>query len=157
MPVSPVAPVTVVVVNFNGGEHLLRCLACLAEQEAVPERIVLIDNGSTDGSAAAAREWAARDGRLAARLEQIDSIVNLGFAAANNRAVEKSTTEFVALLNPDAFPDPGWLAALLAAARQYPQAASFGSWQRLEGHPGILDGVGDVYHMSGVAWRDGHD
>ena len=88
MSISPSAPVTVIIVNFNGGEHLLRCLCCLADQETPPERIVLIDNCSTDGSAAAAREWVARDGRLTARLEQIDSAVNSGFAAANNRAVE---------------------------------------------------------------------
>ena len=157
MPISPSAPVTVIIVNFNGGEHLLRCLACLADQETPPERIVLIDNCSTDGSAAAAREWVARDGRLTARLEQIDSTVNSGFAAANNRAVEACTTEFVALLNPDAFPDRGWLTALVAAARQHPEAASFGSSQRLDGRPGLLDGVGDVYHISGVAWRDGHE
>lgn len=157
MPACPPAPVTVIIVNFNGGEHLLRCLSCLAEQDTQPERIVLIDNCSTDGSAAAAREWVSRDGRLAARLELVDSPVNAGFAAANNRAVEGCTTEFVALLNPDAFPDPGWLTALVAAARQHPEAAAFGSWQRLEGQDGLLDGVGDVYHMSGVAWRDGHE
>jgi len=157
MSASPSAPVTVIIVNFNGGEHLVRCLSCLADQDTPPERIVLVDNRSTDGSAAAAREWVARDGRLAARLEQIDSAVNAGFAAANNRAVEDSATEFVALLNPDAFPDRGWLTALLAAARQHPEAASFGSWQRLDGRSGLLDGVGDVYHISGVAWRDGHE
>ena len=150
------APVTVIIVNFNGGEHLRRCLSCLAEQDTPPERVVLIDNCSTDGSAVAAREWVARDGRLAARFEQIDSATNAGFAAANNRAVEGCATEFVALLNPDAFPDRGWLTALVAAARKHPEAASFGSWQRLDGQPGLLDGVGDVYHISGVAWRDGH-
>jgi len=148
--------VTVIIVNLNGGDHLLRCLSCLAEQDTPPERIVLIDNCSTDGSAASAREWVARDGRLAGRLEEVDSATNTGFAAANNRGVESCTTEFVALLNPDAFPDRGWLTALVAAARKHPEAASFGSWQRLEGRPGLLDGVGDVYHISGVAWRDGH-
>jgi GT2 family glycosyltransferase len=157
MSASHPAPVTVIIVNHNGGDHLLRCLSCLADQETQAERIVLIDNCSSDGSAAAARAWVAQDGRLAARFEQIDSAVNAGFAAANNSAIEACTTEFVALLNPDAFPDRGWLTALLAAARQYPEAASFGSWQRLDGHPGLLDGVGDVYHISGFAWRDGHE
>lgn len=157
MSASPSAPVTVIIVNFNAGERLLRCLSCLAEQDTPPERIVLIDNCSTDGSAVAAREWVTRDGRLVTRLEQIDSSVNIGFAAANNRAVANCTTEFVALLNPDAFPDRCWLTKLLAAARRYPEAASFGSWQRLDGRPGLLDGVGDVYHISGVAWRDGHE
>jgi GT2 family glycosyltransferase len=47
--------VTVIIVNFNGGEYLLQCLSCLAEQDTPPEQIVLINNCSTDGSAAAAR------------------------------------------------------------------------------------------------------
>ena len=113
-------------------------------------------NGSTDGSMVAARELVDRDARLAGRTEFVEVEENLGFAAANNRAVAACTTEFIALLNPDAFPDPGWLGALVEAARRYPEAAAFGSRQRLEGRPGLLDGVGDVYHMSGAAWRDGH-
>jgi len=156
MPVSSPPSVTVIVVNRNAGAHLLRCLACLAEQETLPERIVLFDCASSDGSAAAAREWVARDGRLTARFEQVDAPVNLGFAAANNRVLATCTTEFVALLNPDAFPERGWLTALLAAASRHPEAAAFGSLMWSDGRPGLLDGVGDVYHMSGVAWRDGH-
>jgi GT2 family glycosyltransferase len=156
MPVSSTLPVTVVIVNFNGGHHLPRCLSCLAEQTMPPERIVLADNGSTDRSFPAACELVARDARLTMLVDLIESPGNLGFAAANNRAVEACTTEFVALLNPDAFPDRGWLAALVAAARQHPEAAAVGSRQRLDGQSDLLDGVGDVYHMSGVAWRDGH-
>ncbi len=156
MSVSSTLPVTIVIVNFNGGDHLLRCLDHLAEQTIPPERIVLVDNGSTDRSFPDACELVARDARLTGLVELIESTGNLGFAAANNRAVEGCRTEFVALLNPDAFPDRGWLAALVAAARQYPEAAAFGSRQRLFGQPDLLDGVGDVYHMSGVAWRDGH-
>ena len=55
--VSPAetARVTVVIVNFNGGSHVLRCLDSLAAQTALPERIVLVDNASSDESLAAAR------------------------------------------------------------------------------------------------------
>ena len=82
---------------------------------------------------------------------------NLGFAAANNRAVARlPDCELVALLNPDAFPDPGWLAALLAAAAAHPEAASFASRLMLEGEPDVLDGAGDVCHVSGLVWRHGH-
>jgi GT2 family glycosyltransferase len=150
------APVTVVIVNFNGGEHLSRCLACLDAQTVVPERVIVVDNGSTDGSVEAARAWVAERKGLAERTK-FDAVgMNLGFAAACNRAIAQSSTEFIALLNPDAFPEPGWLAALLAAAKAHPGSAAFGSRQMMAGRPGILDGIGDCWHLTGLSWREGH-
>lgn len=148
--------VAVVIVNHDAGAFLARSLACLAEQTILPARIVVFDNASSDGSLAVARDLVARDARLAPRTVFEESGVNLGFASANNRAVETCDTEFVALLNPDAFPEPGWLAALLEAARRYPAAAAFGSRQLLAESPALLDGVGDVYHVTGLSWRAGH-
>jgi len=150
------ASVAVIIVNHDGGRHLPRCLGCLAEQSLLPDRIVVVDNASRDGSFGAARRAAAADGRLADRVLFHEVGRNIGFAAANNLAVGMCDEEFVALVNPDAFPAPGWLAALVAAARRHPEAASFGSRQWLDGRPGVLDGVGDVYHVSGLSWRDGH-
>lgn len=150
------APVSVIVVNWNGGDDLLRCLSSLAAQTLLPERIVVIDNGSTDGSADAAARMADADERLAPRILFHRAARNLGFAAANNLAVSLCDTEFVALLNPDAFPEPGWLEALLDAARRHTAAAAFGSLQLLDGTSGLVDGIGDVYHVSGLSWREGH-
>ncbi len=144
------------VVNFNGGEHLSRCLACLAAQTVAPERVIVVDNGSTDGSVEAVRAWVAERKGLAARTI-FDAVgTNIGFAAACNRAIARSETEFIALLNPDAFPEPGWLAALITAARAYPGCAAFGSRQMMAGSPGVLDGIGDRWHLTGLSWRDGH-
>ena len=82
---------------------------------------------------------------------------NLGFAAASNLAVrEAEDSNWVALLNPDAFPDPTWLAALMQAAQAKPQCASFGSRLLCATATDRLDGTGDVYHVSGLAWRRGH-
>jgi GT2 family glycosyltransferase len=87
----------------------------------------------------------------------VASETNLGYAAANNRAVALlEGCDLVALLNPDAFPEPRWLAALIAAAGNHPEAASFASRQMLDGQPGRLDGAGDVLHVSGLVWRHGH-
>lgn len=154
-PADPL-PVTVVVVNHDGGRHVLRCLECLAALDPPPERVVVIDNASGDGSAAAAREAIAAAPRLAGRTSFHDAGANLGFASANNLAVSMCATEFVALLNPDAFPAADWLGRLVAAARRHPGAAAFGSRQMLADHPDRLDGVGDVYHISGLSWREGH-
>jgi len=156
MSVFETASVSVIIVNWNGGALLSRCLSCVAAQQVLPERIVVIDNGSTDGSIAAARQMAEEDGRLAPRILFDLAGENLGFAAANNRGVALCDTDFIALLNADAFPEPGWLAALLDSAHEHPAVAAFGSRQVMDGSPDLLDGVGDVYHVSGLSWREGH-
>ena len=150
--------VTVIVVNFNGGDTLLRCMRCLAAQTRLPERIDMIDNGSSDGSverleaALAGADLAPIAGRVA-----IDRVGrNIGFAAANNRGLARCATPLVALLNADAFAEPEWLERLCAAAGEHAGAASFGSRQMLEGQAGVIDGLGDVYHISGLPWRARH-
>jgi len=151
-----IAPVTVVIVSFHAGQTLPRCLACLAEQTALPERLVVIDNASDDGSLEQACEVIAQLPALAGRTTIDEAGKNVGFAAASNRGIAAAETEFVALLNPDAFPEPGWLAALLAAAAAHPEYAAFGSRQMRAGRSGILDGIGDRWHFSGLSWREGH-
>jgi len=148
--------VTVVIVNFNGGEHLLRCLAGLAAQTVPPRAIVLIDNASSDRSLAGAHAAVTADPRLAERTT-IESLPdNLGFAAAANRGLAQADTAFVALLNPDAVPAPDWLEKLLESVGRHPQVAAFGSRQMRCGDTNVLDGVGDSYHVSGLVWRAGH-
>lgn len=124
------------------------CLAHLLRQSLPPAEVLVMDNASADDSAEHAAQLAGVTVRKLG--------ANLGFAAANNRAIFDCASEFVALLNPDAFAEPDWLERLVAAAWQYPEAAAFGSRQMLHGAPGILDGIGDVYHISGLPWRHGH-
>lgn len=140
--------VTVLIVNWNGGALLTRCLEHLGKQTVQPERILLIDNASSDNSAAMAEAFGEV---VVHRLN-----TNLGFAAGNNYALSECKTEFAALLNPDAFPEPDWLERLLAAAKIHPDAAAFGSRLLRHGNPEFLDGIGDNYHMSGLVWRDRH-
>lgn len=140
--------VTVVIVNWNGGALLQQCLRHLLRQSVRPARILLMDNASDDGSSARAERL---PGITVRRLG-----ANLGFAAANNRALAECDTEFVALLNPDALPAPDWLACLLDAASRHPEVVAFGSRQVAFGRPAVLDGIGDVYHLSGLVWRHGH-
>ena len=82
--------------------------------------------------------------------------VNRGFACGNNIAIEKLVdVDWIALLNPDAIAYPDWLENLLASARQHPTVVSFGS-KMLRPGSDVLDGTGDVYHVSGLAWRRDH-
>ncbi|MFV8835694.1 glycosyltransferase family 2 protein [Aquisalimonas sp. APHAB1-3] len=142
------APVTVIIVNWNSGPLLKECLTNLARQTVSPSRIIVVDNASTDGSA---DDLNGPDNITVQHAES-----NLGFAAGNNRAMEQCSTEFVALVNPDAFPEREWLEELLRAAQANPEAAAFASRMIQKEQPERLDGVGDAYHVTGVFWRIGH-
>lgn len=107
-----------------------------------------MDNGSSDGSAAKV------DGLPGVTVNYLG--INLGFATANNRALVLCDTEFVVLLNPDAFAEPEWLERLLGAAVKYPDVAAFGSLQLIYGSEYLIDGTGDCYHFSGLVWRNRH-
>ena len=142
--------VAVLIVNWNSRDLLRECLRSLSAQTRRPDRVVLVDNNSTDDSLRQARDWLT--GVEVIRLQE-----NVGFARANNiAAAAAGGVDALALLNPDAFPDPGWLAALLAAAERQPEAGSFASRLVLDAQPDFLDGAGDSYHSSGRAWRNGH-
>ena len=136
--------VTVIVVNWNSGSMLEHCLQLLGKQSVLPDRILVIDNASTDGSAEVAVQLGA---------ELIQQHENIGFAAANNLALSMVDSKFVALLNPDAFPDFRWLENLLDAAKKYPDFAVFASRQLCVESPDVLDGAGDDYHISGMPGR----
>lgn len=143
------ATVAVIVVNWNAGEHLARCLASIYAQTMRPKRVVLVDNASSDGSA---------DG-VETRFPGIEIVrlgYNAGFAVANNIAAKMAADcQWLALLNPDAFAEPDWLEQLVKAAMDNPGYSFFGSRTLNAGDPRLLDGAGDVYHASGLVWRRG--
>jgi GT2 family glycosyltransferase len=142
--------VAAVVVNLNSGKLLERCLRSLANQALKPARTIVVDNGSSDGSADGVEE--RFPGVEVLRLDE-----NTGFARANNLAIDRAEgCEWVALVNPDAFPEPSWLEKLVEAAAAQPEYTFFAS-RLVDGVNGAtLDGTGDLYHVSGWAWQRGH-
>jgi N-acetylglucosaminyl-diphospho-decaprenol L-rhamnosyltransferase len=103
MPFSTV-PKASVVVSWNSKAYLPRCLLALAAQSYPDSEVVIVDNASSDG---ALDGLAASYPSLNLRIERLDS--SRGFAAANNVAASLAHGRWLALLNPDAFPDPDWL------------------------------------------------
>jgi N-acetylglucosaminyl-diphospho-decaprenol L-rhamnosyltransferase len=145
---APVATarVTIAIVSYNSGATLPRCLAALAAQNEQNFRVILIDNASRERPAALIQG-------LPFPVDYREMKENLGFAGGMNVALDACETPFLAALNPDAFPEPTWLATLLRAADRYPHVAAFGSLQLAADEPGRIDGFGDHYLICGQAWR----
>jgi hypothetical protein len=118
---SQMAGARIVIVNFNAGDNLRRCIAALSAQTKTDFEVRIVDNASTDGSL----RYVPDDDRFLV----IHAGRNVGFAAGCNLGASDCAAPFVVFLNPDAFPEPGWLEALLRAAKNYPDAAMFGSLQ----------------------------
>ena len=139
--------ISVIIVNYNAGPRLKDCIRHLEAQTYRNFETIVIDNGSTDGSADFLR--GAQNVRL------IEANENLGFAAGNNRAAEHAQGEWLALLNPDAYAAPSWLNELVKASERYRGVEAFGSTQIDANNKDKLDGAGDVFHALGVVYR-GH-
>jgi GT2 family glycosyltransferase/ADP-heptose:LPS heptosyltransferase len=143
---QPPSPrVAIIIVTWNGREHLRRCLDALADQTFRDFITVVVDNASTDATAAMVRA-AYPDVVL------IESSDNLGFAAANNVGIRATTTPFVVTLNNDTRPDPDWLDALVRMADADPALGSVASRMVSARNPAMIDSCGIALDAAGIAW-----
>ena len=126
------------------------CLASLRAQSQ-PCRVIVVDNGSTDGSQALVRTEFPETAL-------IENGRNLGFGEGNNvgmRAAMDDGARYVALLNQDARADARWIEALVATAEADPAIGAVGSRMLFESHPGLLNSTGVLLNLSGCAWDRG--
>lgn len=140
--------VSVVIVTWNSGANLSHCLSRLGTQTFKNFEVIIVDNGSTDGSV---NSLEGQYPDLNIKIRNLGN--NLGFAAANNIGAHLAHGKWLALLNTDAFPESTWLEELLSASKNYDNYTSFSSRQIQANNPAFLDGAGDAYHTSGLAWR----
>lgn len=141
--------VSVALLSWNGRRHLETCLAALAAQDdpGVDWEVLVLDNGSTDGTA----DWMRREILpRSPRVRLIESPVNLGFCAGNNRLVAEAAGDAVAFLNNDTRPEPRWLAGLVEALVAAPPDVAAVSGK-------IVDWEGERLDFGrGVMTFDGH-
>jgi GT2 family glycosyltransferase len=127
--------VSVIIVNWNGLAHLPACLDSLALQTFRDFEVVLVDNGSVDGSAALVRE----------RYPWVKLVLlgeNTGFASGNNHGLENSAGEFLVTLNNDTRVAPDWLEKLIEVADEYPWAGMVGCRICSFFDPDLIDSIG---------------
>ena len=139
--------ISVAVINWNRRDYLRACLESLTRQRHADFEVIVVDNGSRDGSLEMLRaEFASRPDF---RLIVIANTVNHGFCAANNQAFAAACGSFVALLNNDAEAGPDFLAALRGAFDQAPDIGMAAAKVLVYEDPRRIDKVGHLIYPDG--------
>lgn len=113
--------ISIIIINWNTRQILSECLHSVrATCQGLDYKVIVVDNASTDGSIAMLREDFPE-------VQVIQNQTNVGFARANNQAMQASTGEYLLLLNSDACLLPGALAQLLGLGQTVPDAGIMGA------------------------------
>jgi GT2 family glycosyltransferase len=139
---TPPPRVSVAIPTWNGKHHLELCLPSLRAQTYRDFEIVVIDNGSTDGTVA----WLRKE---YPEVKIVALPNNLGVTAAFNIAVRENRSEFLVLLNNDTEAEPTWLEELVRVADKYPAAGSVASKMKVWDDRTLIHTAGDFYTVSG--------
>jgi hypothetical protein len=141
---------SVVIVNWNSREDLRNCLLSLRSQTHRELEIIVVDNGSADGSP----DLVEREFSEVVLLRETE---NLGFAEGCNRGIAKSRGEWIALLNNDACAEPDWAAALARAIETAPgECGMLQSLLLYQDRPTVINSTGiELTYSGGGRDRDG--
>jgi GT2 family glycosyltransferase len=104
----------VVIVNYNSGSYLARCIPSLLGQSSERVEIIVVDNASTDASLAILQTYP--------EVRLIRNCANRGFAAAQNQGIRASSGSYVMALNFDIELDPLFISSLVSALESHPEA-----------------------------------
>jgi GT2 family glycosyltransferase len=138
--------VSIVIPNWNGSALLAKLLAELQRQSYPIHRVIVVDNGSTDGSTRVA---------TSAGVSLIELGVNTGFAHAVNCGIRNAEAEWIAILNNDVSLDPDWLTHMMG--KLVGSDAWFATGKLLDArHRDRIDGSFDAICRGACAWRCGH-
>ncbi len=140
--------VSVIIPHWNGRHHLDDCLNALRRQTYADHEVILVDNGSTDGSQTYVRERFPE-----VRLVEMGH--NSGFTGAGNAGYAASRGEFVCLLNNDTEADANWLAAIVEVFDRRPRVGIVASKMLLFDQRDHFHTAGDFYRVDGIPGNRG--
>jgi len=121
-------PVSVIIVNFNGGELLARSVSKVFASD-IPVKVIVVDNASADNSIQLLEHEFGNDPRLTI----IRNSSNLGFSSANNIAIRQAEGNFILFLNPDCLIKPDTISHLLQTFRDNDQTGMLGCRKKVAG------------------------
>jgi len=149
--------VSIVILNYNAGTLLLRCLKSVFESTYPNFEVVLVDNASTDGSI----ECAEREFSCRKNLRIIKNPRNMGFAEGNNIGFKATRGDFVVFLNPDTRVEPSWLNEMVSVLESDPSLGAcqckillMDDPQRIDSIGGYLDFFGFPYSINSYNEKD---
>jgi GT2 family glycosyltransferase len=145
---APLA-VSIIILNYEGRAWLQQCLSAAVAELASDCELIVVDNGSTDGSVEFVQ-------RAFPSVRIVPLARNTGFAAGNNTGAEAARGRYLAFLNNDAAPQAGWLSALRQALDRDPEVALAASCIVFMHDPSIVDSAGDGITRWGGAFKRGH-
>lgn len=140
--------VTAIVVTYNSSAHLGDCLKGLLDDPSGPGQVVVVDNASADDSLEIAQSFARRDERVVV----VSSRVNLGLAGGVNLALDSAEGEYLAILNPDIQPLPGWIAPLTSLMTQ-DRSMAVACPLVLTAAEGRVNSAGQHVHVTGLGFN----
>ena len=138
--------VTIIIPNYNGLKFMEPCFRALDSQKSEDYRILVVDNGSTDGSV----EWLKEH-----RVPTIFLETNTGFSGAVNVGIRAADTPYVILLNNDTEPDPLYVEEMIRAIEASPDIFSVSSKMIQLYDREKMDDAGDMYTVLGWAFQRG--
>ena len=138
--------ITIIIPNYNGLQFLPPCLNALSSQTYQDFEILVVDNGSTDGSV----EWLREHEIPALLLSE-----NTGFSGAVNAGLRAVRTPYVILLNNDTEAAPLYVEKLLKAIERSPRIFSVSPKMLQMYHRELMDDAGDMYSIMGWAYQRG--
>ncbi len=136
--------ISVVVLNWNGRRVLKDCLASLRTQTYAPLEIVLVDNGSTDGSLERVKEEFPE-------VRIVENRKNLGYGAGNNAGILASKGEYIMILNNDTRLDPRCVEELRKSIEKNRRLGACAAKILLGNERRLIDAAGIVVGMDGVS------
>lgn len=140
--------VSVIIVNYNKKNYLDKCLSSLSTQTYRPLEVILVDNGSADGSVDFTRENFPRTRILRMR-------ENVGFAKANNAGIAAAKGRLIATLNNDTEVMPGWTSEMVRGIASDDRIGMCASKMLFMDTPGIINSTGVMVSRSGACWDRG--
>jgi len=145
MSISAQKKVSLIVVNYNGLAYLDTCLDSLSRQTCAGCEIIVVDNGSTDGSLQQARDKFPG-------LIYVETGSNLGYAGGINAGLAVAGGEYISPLNMDTRVEPDWLEKLVVFMESGPQIGAVCPRVLIMENPGVVNCSGLNIHISGLGF-----
>lgn len=151
MPVTSTKPplVSVIIVNTNELHHLRDLLPTSINQTYPNYEIIVVDNGSTDGSLAFIAE------QFVHHVKVVENGANLGYVGANNIGFEHARGDYIIVLNPDTALDPDWIQELVADMEAHPDAGMATSQILMFDDHDVINTCGNEVSLIGIGFCRG--